>query len=143
MIESRLILTDRQLFLALQQETEVRRKELSRIVTKWVIDFAGVNHPTIKKALVELESNTQPNENLRSTVERVLADYDSKYLDLKDRAEEGQASESAVLAAFAQARAIDCLSFTLKNDVAEAVYEACAATGDAKLVRKVLGLNES
>jgi hypothetical protein len=145
MIESRLILEDKDLFVALQQMSEPKRKEIAKLVAKWVIDLAHLDHPEIAKALDALESNAQPNPESLSTIERVLAEYDSEYLALHNSDKTGKAHESAVLAAFRRARAVHCLSFALKNEITEAVeavYEACAATGDAKLVRAILHLDK-
>jgi hypothetical protein len=71
-------------------------------------------------------------------VEQLVAALDSDYFELLEEAEEGATSQQEAMKVFAIARAASSIHYALSYDMAEAAYEAIAATNKAAEVRGVV-----
>jgi len=137
-IESRLVLADRELYNAIQDENPVQRRRAAKALANWVVKRVGLEHPMISEVLTEMSTERPGNSTAASRLEKLAEELDLECFELEEREEAGTASKDQVTAAFSQARAANAVAFALAGDLAEAAYEAIAATDDLTQARRVI-----
>jgi hypothetical protein len=138
MVESRLILTDRDLFARVQSADRVQRRHAAVAVSRWAVSRVALAHPSLEYAFAVLESGVPVSSAVASAVQQLVSELDGKYFELQQQAEAGVVSRAEVIAAFGLARAANSVLFALSEDTAEAAYEASTATDARSEVREVV-----
>ena len=118
MVESRLVLMDRDLFAKARSAAGVQRREAAAIVARWVVQRVGLTHPSLDRALAELQSGALISPAVASAVQQLVSELDSKYFEFQEQAEAGSISRLEVSTAFGLARAANSVFFALSEDAA-------------------------
>jgi hypothetical protein len=105
------------------EEAVVRAIMVTAIVS--AIEGSGVALPEV---ILELRALTQGASVDANKLHRIVEEIDERYFDLKDSADNGQASPDAYKPVFRQARAVSALVMSqnvkLRSAASESIYEA-------------------
>jgi hypothetical protein len=115
--ESRLDNFDRDVAVALSGAPPELRRRVAEFAADWAIARTGLAHPALAGGSVD-------------SVAALVAELDDRYFALSAERDAGRASPEEVAAAFGRARAASAVEFMLREEPAEAVYEAAAAAED-------------
>ena len=137
-IESRLVLSDRDLYIKIRKASPEQRCRVATAGACWVVQRVGLTDRAINQAFSQLASNGSASRDVVSAVEQLVSALDARYWNLQEQAESGTALEADVLSAFALARAANSVLCALSGDPAEAAYEAITATDELPEVRNVV-----
>ena len=142
MTKTRLDLIDPDLCARLEIVDKAALRRAAMAACNFALNCSDLAHPFLDQALQELSSNSSPLSNLGKVLEQLVESLDEEYFDLRDAAENGKAEGVDWVVAFRKARAANSVYFAIGEDeylaVAEAIYEANAATEDLDNLRQVV-----
>jgi len=137
-IESILIVEDRDLYFAIRNASDDRRRCAVVAAARFAVTCTGLQHPALEEAFACLEAGRQPGTALISAIEQLVENLDQEECRLQKQQPEDEGCQEQALKVFLKARAASSLASTLSGTADEAVYEAIHATQDLPKVREMV-----
>jgi hypothetical protein len=126
----------------LERQPPARLRRATADAVGLAIARTGLVDPRLDAALTALRDGAFGETPERSGVVQLAGELDETAWDVQDKAEAGEVTRQAYLAAFAKARAAAPVGFALDSDALnaalESVHETQAAVADLEVVREVV-----
>ncbi|MES2788383.1 MAG: hypothetical protein V4719_02095 [Planctomycetota bacterium] len=119
---------------ALRRAQESRQRAACLAACEFAVATTGISSSAVVQALQLLRVSQPISAGLKHDLGTLMQRLDEEYFDLKEAAEERNASESEWKRVFSQARAASALAFASNENAfeaaTEAIYEATTAVDD-------------
>jgi len=101
------------------------------VACRLALQATALDIPITLESLEQLQQNGKLSQDRIAELKDLIAQFDERYFDMQEKADDGADLQTEVLRLFRQARAVSALSFAGEEDptiaASESIYEASMA----------------